>query len=148
MINRFIIDNYIIHLKSKFGLKIIGNKIYDKNFYEGLYKNLYNFINDKKLLQIINSLLDNFELDKYIKLNFLINKLEPLGNIEELLKNNQTLEISNIKTAKNIKNLIDSYNTNYKYLLMSNLNDKNFGYYIINIILINNILNEIDFLSL
>lgn len=142
IINRFIIDNYIIHLKSKFGLKIKGNKtIQDNNFYQILYNSI---INNKELLKTINSLLDKFELDKYIKLNFFINNIKSLENIKELL-DNQTLKFLNIKTDKRINDLIESYKTKYGYLLISKLMERNFGYYIINIILINDILNEIDF---
>lgn len=125
MINRFIIDNYIINSKTENGFKI-GNENYD-------YQNLYiNVINNDDFLQKINELIEGFTLTKY---NDLINDINAKMN-------DDNAQINNFESKK----LINIYNSiKYKYLLITKLSEQNIGYYIINIILINKILDEIDF---
>ena len=153
MINRFIIDNYIINLKTENGLKI--KKPLKKQSKSRLtkqsnstskedseyYKKIYDFINNKEddenLLTKIYSLIKNFNSDNYDKLHSFIIKTET-GN-EDLRDKMVSSEIGKlIKTYKNLNNDFD-------YLLITKLSSNNFGYYIINIILINDILDEIDF---
>ena len=119
MINRFIIDNYIIHSKSINGLKIkTATKINNVE-----YEKLYNIIDNEK--SKINDLLNDFTLDKYLELN---------------------TSIRNNISKNKLQNLISNiYNGSYNFLLIKKLKESNFGYYIINIILINKILDEIDF---